>query len=121
MRLFETYLAARLETYAKDREELESTLSYRESIALKFRTEQKILIESHLKCVRLRLKLLRSSDDLTVSELLKYDRGSLDESTMAEIILYVLRCVGKLHCIPACAGSDHDDFAVESVMGVVNQ
>ena len=56
-----------------------------------------------------------------MSELLKYDRGSLDESTMAEIILYVLRCVGKLHCIPACAGSDHDDFAVESVMGVVNQ
>ena len=56
LRLFETYLAARLETYAKDREELKSTLSYRGNVALKFRTEQKILIESHLKCVRLTLE-----------------------------------------------------------------
>mgnify|MGYP001995645393 CR=1 FL=1 len=97
LRLFETYLAARLESYEtsleKDREELKSTLSYRENLALKYRMEQKILIESHLKCVRLTLELLSSSDDLTVSELLKYGRGSLDESTMAEIILYVLRCV----------------------------
>ena len=62
------------------------------------------------------------SDDLTVSELLKYGRGSLDESTMAEInFVRSSMCVGKLYCIPSCVGSDHDDFAVKSVMGVVNQ
>ena len=56
LRLFETYLL-RLETYAKDREEW-NLLYPIVRVALKFRTEQKILIESHLKCVRLRLKLL---------------------------------------------------------------
>ena len=131
LRLFRTFLSARLNSYEtsleQDCKEISTNAreTYRKYLALTFRIEQKTLIESHLNCLNLTLELL-SQRDLSVSQLLKYDRGSLDESTMAEIILYVLRCLGKLHCIPSSSSvENYDDesnrFIVESVMGVVNQ
>jgi len=128
LRLLETYLETRLGMFDSLMMK-EKKMSYRETLALRFRLEQKDLMESHLKCLRLTLKWLSHESNviLSVSQLLKIDDHGLDESTMAEIILYVLKCSGKLQIVPPfserslVSSSGDGSIVVESILGVVKQ
>ncbi len=142
LKLLKTYLETRLDMLDDDDDDDDdetvdtssfsssssSSSSYRENLAMRFRAEQKSMIESHLKCLNLSLQLMLMPDvSFNATEYEKYD---LDHDTLAEVILYVLRYSSNisnraLRSLPqwsedSMVSCDDGLFVVEGVLGVVN-